>query len=200
MVGKFRSAVADQWQGDHGLRAVALDPGDEGMTVQIDATVAQNGNEVKCNGNFTAPKKGEATFPFLTAWSMTVDVRDLAPGWAHGEGVAKNRGNVKSDWETPDPEAIPAERRSSSSGSSQSTRRPQRHIESGGSAAEAGRHASAARPRPAPRRGPTRRAAAPARPARSSSPAAGRRASSRPRGPGRERPSPRRSRSRPPAG
>ena len=40
---------------------------------------------------------------------MTVDVRDLAPGWAHGEGVAKNRGNVKSDWETPDPEAIPAE-------------------------------------------------------------------------------------------
>ena len=30
------------------------------MTVQIDATVAQNGNEVKCNGNFTAPKKGEA--------------------------------------------------------------------------------------------------------------------------------------------
>ena len=85
------------------------DPGDEGMTVQIDATVAQNGNEVKCNGNFTAPKKGEATFPFLTAWSMTVDVRDLAPGWAHGEGVAKNRGNVKSDWETPDPEAIPAE-------------------------------------------------------------------------------------------
>jgi len=109
MVGKFDQQLKIRNGQITVCGPLRWDPGDEGMTVQIDATVAQNGNKVKCNGNFTAPKKGAAMFPVLTTWTMTVANNGLTPGWADGAAVARNSGNVKSQWETPDPNAIPPE-------------------------------------------------------------------------------------------
>jgi len=84
------------------------DAADAGKTVQIKATISQNGTSVDCNDNFTAPNSG-ATFPFLTFWTMNVDAGGLTPGLAHGTAVAERRGNVEDSWETPDPYAVPAE-------------------------------------------------------------------------------------------
>ena len=60
---------------DHGLgrRPLRWDPGDANKTVQINATLTQNGSQLDCNDSFTAPDN-TATFPVYTFWSMTVGV------------------------------------------------------------------------------------------------------------------------------